>query len=56
MTKQHIMLFLGGGGGGGRGEGCSILGIIDLPPPILNFSHFFQFKLFKISSLRGDNT
>ena len=31
------------------GEGVS-LGSQDLPPPILHFSHFFQLKLFEITS------
>ena len=43
------------GEGGGGGGGVS-LGAQDLPPPILHFSHFFQLKLFEITSLRGDYT
>ena len=43
----------GGGGGGGRKGRGTVLGIQDLPPPILNFSHFIQLKLFEIISLWG---
>ena len=40
----------------GRGGGGVSLGSQDLLPPILHFSHFFQLKLFEITSLRGDTT
>ena len=36
--------------GGSTGGGGVSLGSQDLPPPIPHFSHFFQLKLFEITS------